>query len=138
MAHKTLIGGTAYDLAGGMTLVGGTAYEIAGGKTLVEGTAYDIPFSSTGAIPVYIDGSTYNEDEGRYNDGVMIHGVEYNEGSNTFEPVVYVNEGDTISAVSDMFVNDSFYGGWASYTVPGDITEIHITLTFDAIYISTR
>lgn len=44
MAHKTLIGGTAYEIKGGKTLVGGTAYEIKGGKTLVGGTAYDISF----------------------------------------------------------------------------------------------
>lgn len=44
MAHKTLIGGTAYEVSGGKTLVGGTAYSIAGGKTLVGGTAYDISF----------------------------------------------------------------------------------------------
>lgn len=44
MAHKTLVGGTAYEISGGKTLVGGTAYSIAGGKTLVGGTAYDIGF----------------------------------------------------------------------------------------------
>lgn len=45
MAHKTLIGGTAYEVSGGKTLVGGTAYGIAGGRTLVEGTGYDISFN---------------------------------------------------------------------------------------------
>lgn len=42
MAHKTLIGGTAYEIAGGKTLVDGTAYNIKNGKTLVGGTAYEI------------------------------------------------------------------------------------------------
>lgn len=45
MAHKTLIGGTAYEIGGGKTLVGGTAYSIDKGKTLVGGTAYEIAFS---------------------------------------------------------------------------------------------
>lgn len=46
MAHKTLIGGTAYEISGGKTLVGGTAYSIAGGKTLVGGTVYEVGFGS--------------------------------------------------------------------------------------------
>lgn len=44
MAHKTLAGGTAYEIGGGKTLVGGTAYSIEKGKTLVGGTAYGIEF----------------------------------------------------------------------------------------------
>ena len=44
MAHKTLIGGTAYEVSGGKTLIGGTAYSIAGGKTLIGGTGYDVNF----------------------------------------------------------------------------------------------
>ena len=55
MAHKTLIGGTIYEISGGKTLVGGTAYSIKNGKTLVGGTAYEVGFkregvSSTGEI----------------------------------------------------------------------------------------
>lgn len=42
--HKTLIGGTAYDISGGRTLVGGTGYSISKGRTLVGGTGYDIAF----------------------------------------------------------------------------------------------
>lgn len=45
MAHKALIGGTAYEITGGKTLVNGTAYSIASGKTLVDGTAYDVGFA---------------------------------------------------------------------------------------------
>lgn len=45
MAHKTLIGGTAYEVSGGKTLIGGTAYKIAKGRTLVGGTGYDISFA---------------------------------------------------------------------------------------------
>ena len=45
MAHKTLIGGTAYALKGGRDLIGGTGYSIKSGKALIGGTAYDIQFS---------------------------------------------------------------------------------------------
>lgn len=42
--HKTLVGGTAYDISGGRMLVGGTGYSISKGRTLVGGTGYDIAF----------------------------------------------------------------------------------------------
>lgn len=44
MAHKTLINGTAYDVAGGATKINGTGYAISGGRTLIEGTGYDVNF----------------------------------------------------------------------------------------------
>ena len=44
MAHKTLIGGTAYEISGGKTLIGGTAYSIKNGKTLIDGTAHEVAF----------------------------------------------------------------------------------------------
>lgn len=72
MAHKTLIGGTAYEISGGKTLVNGTAYSIDNGKTLVDGTAYEVGFKPKTAIitvtsngtrdgqaTVTIDGTTY-------------------------------------------------------------------------------
>lgn len=45
MAHKALIGGTAYEIRGGKTLIGGTAYSIKNGKPLAGGTSYEINFS---------------------------------------------------------------------------------------------
>lgn len=45
MAHKTLIGGTSYEITGGQTLVGGTGYNIKKGQTLIFGTGYDIEFA---------------------------------------------------------------------------------------------
>ena len=45
MAHKTLIGGTAYEIKGGRDLIGGTGYDKKNGKVLIGSTAYDIPFS---------------------------------------------------------------------------------------------
>ena len=46
MAHKTLIGGTAYEISGGKALINGTGYGIDKGKTLVGGTAYEVEFAS--------------------------------------------------------------------------------------------
>ena len=64
MAHKTLVGGTAYEIGGGRTLVGGTGYSIDKGRTLVDGTAYDISFGTTiGSLPVgsfvKLDGNSF-------------------------------------------------------------------------------
>ena len=53
MAHKTLIGGTAYNIIGGKSLVSGTSYNIKGGKTLVGGTGYSISFNFTEPEPLY-------------------------------------------------------------------------------------
>lgn len=49
MAHKTRVGGTAYEIKGGKTRVGGTGYSIGKGKTRVGGTAYSISFGVTWA-----------------------------------------------------------------------------------------
>lgn len=47
MAHRTMVGGTAYEVGGGKALVDGTAYSIKNGKTLVDGTGYEIGFAKT-------------------------------------------------------------------------------------------
>lgn len=60
MAHKTLIGGTAYDIKGGKCLVGGTVYSIKKGRTLIGGTGYDITFGLV--MPVKGDLITMNLD----------------------------------------------------------------------------
>ena len=41
MGHKTLIGGTAYEIKGGRDLIGGTGYSEKKGRVLVNGTGYD-------------------------------------------------------------------------------------------------
>ena len=59
MAHKTLIGGTSYNVVGGKSLVSGTNYNIAKGRTLISGTGYDISFvppSCTSYAMLYSDG----------------------------------------------------------------------------------
>lgn len=61
MAHKVLVGGTAYAVKGGRTLVGGTGYAVKGGKTLVGGTGYTIEFSGVAlaTVTLWIDNPDY-------------------------------------------------------------------------------
>ena len=56
MAHKTLVGGTAYNVVGGKSLVSGTAYSIKKGRTLVDGTGYDINFEKETTAMLYDNG----------------------------------------------------------------------------------
>lgn len=44
MAHKTIVGGTQYNIKKGKALVGGTEYSVKKGKTLIGGTAYEVGF----------------------------------------------------------------------------------------------
>lgn len=53
MAHKTLIGGTSYDIKSGRTLIGGTGYDVKKGRTLIDDTGYDVSFSTPiGELPI--------------------------------------------------------------------------------------
>ena len=53
MAHKTLIGGTGYDIKEGRTLIDGVGYDIKKGRTLINGVGYDISFGiPAGALPI--------------------------------------------------------------------------------------
>lgn len=58
MAHKTLIGGTAYKIKGGRDLIDGTGYDKKQGKTLVNGTARTISFAPTEYILTISGGNT--------------------------------------------------------------------------------
>ena len=44
--HKTLIGGTGYEIKSGRVLIAGTGYDIKKGRTLIGGTGYDIKFAT--------------------------------------------------------------------------------------------
>ena len=56
--HKTLIGGTAYEVKSGKCLINGTAYAIQKGRTLINGTGYDIALVSGTPISALPVGST--------------------------------------------------------------------------------
>lgn len=92
MAHKTLIGGTAYEISGGKTLINGTAYSIKNGKTLVGGTAYDVGFVKMHTV--YIDRTALGQSD--ENTGVYIDGQFYNGESST---EIIVQEGTVIECV---------------------------------------
>lgn len=57
MAHKNLVGGTAYDTKGGRCLVDGTAYSVKKGRTLVGGTGYNVSFSKMCTVTITKSGA---------------------------------------------------------------------------------
>lgn len=58
MAHKNMVGSTAYDTKGGKCLVGGTGYAIKKGRTLVGGTGYDVNFIMQASVTITGSGQT--------------------------------------------------------------------------------
>lgn len=55
MAHKTMVGGTAYSIVGGRSMVSGTTYDIVSGKTMVDGTTYNISFARDPLVIKYFN-----------------------------------------------------------------------------------
>lgn len=76
MAHKTIIGGTAYKIKGGRDLIDGTGYDKKQGKALVDGTARAISFAPTEYILTISGGST--ESHGAY---AQYGGTKYASGT---------------------------------------------------------
>ena len=101
MAHKTLIGGTAYDTKGGKCLVGGTGYSIKKGRTLVGGTGYDVSFAAP-VFTVQIKGLGY--DSLSY---VTIDGTNYTNKS--YEQSTFELEEGTIVTCTVKTSNPSRY-----------------------------
>lgn len=88
MAHKTLIGGTAYEISGGKTLVNGTAYSIDKGKALVGGTAYEVGFVTDPVITIIFEPDTYEAfGETQYRCGNLII------GDTTYNAKYFINNG---------------------------------------------
>jgi hypothetical protein len=118
MAHKTLVGGTAYDTKGGKCLVGGTGYSIKKGRTLVGGTGHDVSFAPE-TIPVTITGSG----KASYSSAI-INGKTYTSATSGIE----VLPGDVIT-----------FEIWGSSTsakgyVRVDGTQVYVTLNGDQTY----
>lgn len=73
MAHKTLVGGTAYEISGGKALIDGTAYSIKNGKALIGGTAYEVAFEKIVLVTI-----TKNKAANKFNrSNVEINGQVY-------------------------------------------------------------
>ena len=86
MSHKTLIGGTAYEISGGKTLVDGTAYSIKSGKTLVGGTVYEVGFAPSEATVTITGSGSYSA----IKPGVCyvsIDGVNYSSQTTVVVPI---------------------------------------------------
>ena len=136
MAHKTLIGGTAYEIGGGKTPVGGTAYSIDKGKTLVGGTAYEIAFASP--ITVVITGTGL--DTKTY---VQINGTQYSAATTLeIEPgtsiyvCAYSRGGGKIS-FNGTSVDDDNSSYTATYTFVPDCDVVNIALSSSSATITT-
>lgn len=109
MAHKTLIGGTAYEVSGSKTLIGGTAYSIKNGKTLVDGTAYEVGFAKivTITIGAKVDVGTPSNPTKAY---VKINGQTY-DGSAEYTLSVPVGTIVTCYGANNVFLNEVSMGG---------------------------
>lgn len=88
MAHKPLIGGTAYEIVGGKDLIGGTVYEKDHGKTLVGGTVYEVGFAKMVTITLLGSVSSW-----AINANHVVHNGTTYTSLGTFEAAV----GDTIT-----------------------------------------
>lgn len=112
MAHKTLVGGTAYEISGGTTLIDGTVFSIKNGKTLLGGTVYEVGFAPTEANVKITTPDTGNASF----PNVIINGVNYNDTSTEYELVVPIG---TIAEVGGYYLNGTYVSG--NYTIMGDV-----------------
>ena len=72
MSHKTIIGGTVYEVKGGKCLVNGTSYDIKKGRTLINGTGYDISFG-TPLGELAVGTSVYMNVNGTRSEFLVVH-----------------------------------------------------------------
>lgn len=102
MAHKTMIGGTVYEITRGKTMVDGTVCDISKGKTMVDGTVAEIDFG--GMVTVNLTGSAwvYYDKNAMY---VEIGGVQYRP-----EMTIEVDSAESIflQAYSIMYHSNSY------------------------------
>lgn len=91
MAHKALVGGTAYDTKGGRCRVSGTNYSIKKGRTLVGGTGYDVNFAKMLTVTITGDYIYPSSNSSRHHYAI-INGVEYSQAGSFQIP-----EGTTIT-----------------------------------------
>lgn len=104
MAHKTSIGGTAYDIGGGKTLVEGTSYSVKNGKVLIDGTEYDISFILPATVLDLWSGSSSS---GIfciiYADGYWVVGGRYCEGDINYARIAYATSLDGNWTTKDLW-----------------------------------
>ena len=135
MGHKTLIGGTSYEIGGGKTMVGGTAYSIDKGKTMSNGTVYEIAFKPS-KITVNISG----KGQGTLCCAV-INGTRYSSATTleleagTSIEIVSSSSSSTGRRNSKVYLNGTLVASGttsgASYTFTPDAATVNITLSYN-------
>lgn len=123
MVHKTLVGGTAYEINGGKTLVNGTVYNIKNGKTLVGGTAYEVGFGCE--IFIDVDSEIPEIAPARLSSTVTINDVKY--GPSSSDTTLSLSEGTVVSCN----VAARGAGNTATVTVNGTVVA-EVTSTSDS------
>lgn len=123
MAHKTLVGGTVYEIKGGRTLVGGTGYDIKKGRTLVGGTGYDISFAKEPVI-VNITGQGGKDGaQGR----IMLASVTVGGQEYTSPATLEVPYGEVITLYANSVLT------YAKIIIDGETVASGVNLTYEYI-----
>lgn len=117
MGSKTLIGGTAYQIARGKTRIEGTGYTIRKGKTLIGGTGYDIKLNTFSYSRIIRKGAYWTE--GKYT-------VTFTETSNSLKA--------ELDGAPYKTGDDRFLIGFAIYANPGDEVTVTVNANAGAIY----
>lgn len=107
MAHKCLVGGTAYDVTKGRTLIGGTGYDITKGRTLVGGTGYDISFLTATFDEIMADVSWIYVNGRNSSSSASLSAVYRLEQSGIFYVFQFVDGYLTISKVDAEYIDEN-------------------------------
>ena len=130
MSHKTIIGGTAYEVKGGKCLVNGTVYSIKKGRTLIGGTGEDILLTQ----PVHIYGVEWD-----WTNSGPTQGARTDDAVNFGDPSPAVNNGSGSSPFDNLMpwsgmVKETRSGGvevkepkyWFKWTKTGKKLKLQI------------
>ena len=138
MAHRNMVGGTAYDTTGGRALVDGTVYGIQKGKTMVDGTVREIGFGKPITVTITnVNGATSGAFKGV---SVVINGVSYTAfGIYTFENIEQITVSSSAAQVK-ITHNGTGVGKPYTFTPSGSIVNIEIPMTvaYSTIKITTE
>ena len=125
MAHKTLVGGTAYGISGGKCLVGGTAYDIKKGRTLIGGTGYDISFEP--GTTIIIEGTGGWETSRLVT--INVNGVKQTQNTTLhYDPGVVVSI-DLFAGFGGVMINDVYAGELVTRDITGKTCKVYPTQT---------
>lgn len=121
MAHKALIGGTAYSITGGRTLIGGTGYGISKGRTLIGGTGYDISFVTGTPLSDFTAGSIVKLNESGSPVEFYVAKHDYESGLNGTGRTLLVRKGACTNLVfgSTSRYSESNIHTWLTNTYKG-------------------